>query len=536
MIIMGETKLMKKLKLNETNRLILYTIVGITIITVNFFISYKYSIRNIDSDASSELLLGKLLAEEGGICSSNWLYSTELRVLNTQVFYKLFFLLTSNWALVRALAFTAFLILLLAACIGLAKKYALGDGAVIMGLFLLMPFSKQYSQFVLFDQYYFPHILITLTTLLLLVIEAKKEVKIWKQCVIMGLNFLLSVVAGMGGMRQIIILYLPLFVAACIIFVMNWRLKNEWKQSGLVAVQSTVVLFGAVIGYLINSKVLIKYFHFADYSKLQFEAFTMKKLEWFINSYFSFWGYEDSVEILNMQGVLNACGLLLALLFILAVYILIRTWEKCDFKEQIIVSFLLVNIVCHIGIFMFSDIDQKPRYLLPVFFLALPVMAISCRHLQDAFFRRGLFWTITILLGLSSLRGYQEYRTNTQNDAKIELVQFLSENDYDFGYATFWNASVLTEMTNGEIEMYPMQSKDVTPDVWNGLVSSYWLVSQDILNKQTDKPVFVLFTKKEMKKYGAEVHYLNDEDCVFQNDGYYVYAYPSQAALMELIK
>ena len=94
----------------------------------------------------------------------------------------------------------------------------------------------------------------------------------------------------------------------------------------------------------------------------------------------------------------------------------------------------------------------------------------------------------------------------------------------------------MTEMTNGEIEMYPMQSEDVTPDVLNHLVSSWWLVSGDVLNKQTEEPVFVLLTKKEMEKYGDEVHYLDDKNCVFQNAGYYVYAYPSQAVLMELIK
>ena len=112
----------------------------------------------------------------------------------------------------------------------------------------------------------------------------------------------------------------------------------------------------------------------------------------------------------------------------------------------------------------------------------------------------------------------------------------MQENDYNFGYATFWNASVLTEMTNGEVEMYPMPSRNKTADIWNELRSTYWLVSYDILNKQTEDPVFILFTKKEKKKYGKGVFYLDDKDCIFRNKDYYVYAYPSQKALMDLVE
>ena len=37
----------------------------------------------IDSDMSSELVLAKLLSEQGGILAENWFYSTEIKVLNS---------------------------------------------------------------------------------------------------------------------------------------------------------------------------------------------------------------------------------------------------------------------------------------------------------------------------------------------------------------------------------------------------------------------------------------------------------------------
>ena len=45
----------------------------------------------LNSDDSSELVLGRLLASENRLLSKNWYYSTELRVVNTQIFYAFFF-------------------------------------------------------------------------------------------------------------------------------------------------------------------------------------------------------------------------------------------------------------------------------------------------------------------------------------------------------------------------------------------------------------------------------------------------------------
>ena len=53
--------------------------------------------RLLDSDMSSEMILGQLLARNNGILSDQWYYSTELRVLNTQLIYALFFRLSRNW-------------------------------------------------------------------------------------------------------------------------------------------------------------------------------------------------------------------------------------------------------------------------------------------------------------------------------------------------------------------------------------------------------------------------------------------------------
>ena len=70
--------------------------------TINYVRLKKNNI--ISSDESSEMILGSLLASENSIISKNWHYSTELRVLNANIFYSFFFHFTDSWHLVRVCA------------------------------------------------------------------------------------------------------------------------------------------------------------------------------------------------------------------------------------------------------------------------------------------------------------------------------------------------------------------------------------------------------------------------------------------------
>lgn len=67
------------------------------------FFVIRFANNYIDSDMSSELVLARLLADEGSLISKNWFYSTELRVLNTQLVFMPLFLVFDNWHTVRVL-------------------------------------------------------------------------------------------------------------------------------------------------------------------------------------------------------------------------------------------------------------------------------------------------------------------------------------------------------------------------------------------------------------------------------------------------
>ena len=84
---------------NETNRKNYWFLQILSVIflilclagTVYFVRARFYN--TFSSDEASEMVLGNLLASEGKLISKNWYYSTELRVLNTNIFILCFFIL-----------------------------------------------------------------------------------------------------------------------------------------------------------------------------------------------------------------------------------------------------------------------------------------------------------------------------------------------------------------------------------------------------------------------------------------------------------
>ena len=74
-----------------------------------------WALNRLDADMASEQLLANLLAQEGGVMSTNWYYSTELRALNTQLVMAPLFRLFTSWHTVRVVGSVVLILLYLAA-------------------------------------------------------------------------------------------------------------------------------------------------------------------------------------------------------------------------------------------------------------------------------------------------------------------------------------------------------------------------------------------------------------------------------------
>lgn len=70
-------------KIKEHRREYILAIIVCIEVAVLAYFAYRYGVHHVDSDDATEMALAEQLSRKGGIMSSNWYYSTDLRVIHT---------------------------------------------------------------------------------------------------------------------------------------------------------------------------------------------------------------------------------------------------------------------------------------------------------------------------------------------------------------------------------------------------------------------------------------------------------------------
>ena len=169
--------------------------------------------NRLDADMASEQLLANLLAQEGGVMSTSWYYSTELRVLNTQLVMAPLFRLFTSWHTVRVVGSVVLILLYLAAWFWFGRSAKLKYSGLLGAGLLVLPYGALYRQYVLEGLYYIPHIAISFVVLGC----AVRILRGGRRLAPVAGMVLFSFAAALGGPRQLFILNIPLTVAAALL-------------------------------------------------------------------------------------------------------------------------------------------------------------------------------------------------------------------------------------------------------------------------------------------------------------------------------
>lgn len=188
--------------------------------------------NRLDADMASEQLLANLLAQEGGVMSTNWYYSTELRVLNTQLVMAPLFRLFTSWHTVRVVGSVVLILLYLAAWFWFGRSAKLKYSGLLGAGLLVLPYGALYRQYVLEGLYYIPHIAISFVVLGC----AVRILRGGRRLAPAAGMVLLSFAAALGGPRQLFILNIPLTVAAALLCWLDAppadTLRQSWPMPG----------------------------------------------------------------------------------------------------------------------------------------------------------------------------------------------------------------------------------------------------------------------------------------------------------------
>ena len=501
--------------------------------TINYVRLKKYN--TISSDEASEMLLGSVLASENSIVSKNWHYSTELSILNTNIFYSFFFHFTNSWHLVRVCALFSMYLLLLVVYWGLSRVFKFNKYFAITAAVLFIPFSSDYYHFILLGGYYFPVITTSLFTLA--IAELFLHLSGWKAYALSAFSFIFDLLTGLGGMRQMFFTYIPLFAASAIMLLPQFRKSNGNKWF----VFSAITLFGGVIGVLINLKVLAEIYSFDTWSTVSYSEFDIKRIinivNGIVNSFGRTRGYTTG-RLFSDSLLNNTVCALWILLTAASVWYAIKNHRKVSAEYVRLTVFTCVSYVFYIVFYSFTTMLHFARYSITIICLSLPLAAMFLEHVN---WKKAVSTGILAgLVLLTAARGVNYYAKNWNHDPNLELrriAKVLVTEGYYNGYATFWSSNILTELSNGKLDVW--HAIDGTNDIGVTLVTDIdqtWKWLQKTIH-DTTHPVgktFLFFTVGEDKNNNWHEQ-LKSAEKIYSSDHFVVYGFEDYEHLIDTL-
>lgn len=405
--------------------------------------------NRLNADSSSEMVLGKILSEETAVVSPRWCYSTEVRLLNYQLVTTPLFMITDNWHAIRAISNTVFYILLLLSYFFLMTGVGVRWGYILLSSVLLItPLSVESIDIIHIGGFYIPHIIVLFLTLGLYLRKDKKWAFI--------LLVLLSIISGISGIRYLLTIQHPLFMAE--IFV---HYKNDLKK----VIPSAVVFVSYGAGFVINH-FLHRFFVFFDETSVSFYENTnpVLRLGDITDGILELFGLRHGAPVKSLPGLISMAAFLMLAIAVFLVCGKIKSFNAGD--KDFLFTFFTASFLVNTFVFLVgSDEVYDARYYFPVLIMLVPLAAKALSGKKNRSIPVTAVIVCAVIMGGATLF---EAASFDRNEHRYESIEFLTENGYDFGYSTFWNANITTELSNGKVRManFSEDFDDIKPYMW----------------------------------------------------------------------
>ena len=490
----------------------------------------------VDSDLASEMILSDLLNKEGTIISHNWFYSTELKVVNLQWFYRLGLLIFPNdWHLARTFGMAITLALFAAAMLFFVKCAGLGRAGLWMVGTLLWPFGQHYLVYAIYGGYYLVYTFFYMLVLALVLRSLNADKK---HCALQWvLACVITAVAGMNGVKQLMVFHAPLCLAAAILLVLALHScgKTDWKaalgacrKEVRLLAASLVTAVAAAAGYFVSNAVLSRMYDFKSYNFIVWNRdedwFTLDRI---LMDFFHEFGYENGSGVFHFGGIAAAVGLLLGCWMFFCIVRLLLRLDKLERNDKLLVLLLVAMLaVCGVAYTYFHE------YYLYFWLMNMPVaiavMAVEIKtenfHILGARQLLGVGLAVCFTLcAVSTVRQEQEHPYLAHKGLNT-AAEWLVDNGYTQGYSTFWNGNAMTELTSGKLEVWTLQSLD-RDDVPN------WLQPKSHLTTDPGHPFLLIDTETDGPAENAKLIQYGDCTEVYNDGRYVIYDFADADAL-----
>lgn len=522
----------------------------------------------IDSDMAAEMVFSRLLAQEDKwIATENWYYSTEFRVLYTQLIMTPLFHVLSDWHVIRVITNVITYLLMLCAYFYCMRPLKIRRSVVVFSaVILLLPFSETFVTHMQMGNTYMWHVILILLAFGMFLRLAGRDGRGKPSRLLTGILYAaLSMVCGLSGVRYMLALQVPLCITAGIYILKSRefaRLREEfspaqpWKQLRAVLsgerltylVYSLLGLIAAGIGYVVNVAVLGKKFRFQMYDATNFikvfQGVLLERIQDTIGNLLQLFGYIEEKGFLSIRGLISllAFGFLAGIVFLTVrcSRLLAGEWRKQEAEgrkdgkdgqqarergivlahSRFILWFFVTAFVLNTFVFLFTTSTIVARYYITVFLFVLPLLCIYFTYEKLPLDRLLLTVLLCGALTLTTAKCVYSFMDKDKNADRRPVAAYLEEQGYTFGYASYWNGNIMTELTNGAVEIANIHEIDrMDLFTWSSPMKYY---QEGYHSGKT----FILLTAQEAAEYG-QVPVIAAGETVYEGQGYVVLHYDS---------
>lgn len=475
----GQRRVIDTLK-NHRGAVIAYLALAGVILADMLFL-YRYGRQLIDSDMSSEMVLANMLNGSGGFLSHDWIYSTELRVVATTQLFRIGLLIfPENWLLARMTGQLIALLLLSGGAVYMSRGIGFSHAAgALLAAVLCAPISFWSLYMIGFGGHYASHlIVITFSTGLALRLSRLDSPK-WRNMLRWGCLCFLGLLSGLNGVRLLMSYTCPLLVAAAALCYMAARertldavKRQEYRQACTLLIVAGVFTLVSLVGYVINEKVLVAGYSFKAYAGQTLNNFTFSALLDSFSNLLVLFGYQQTGfyvtgKLISAEGIGSVLGLCTGAAVFFFFILCLRKWGLLTLAQKLTVALFAGSLfICGVVFTICSDIVNESYWLLvfPLAFATLCV-GISVCDFRLPHARKvmcGLLCVCMLCSGYAAVSCFVRKPLRAVPE-RAAAADWLVENGYRQGYATFWNSNVLTELSSGKLEMWTVRSWDSSP-------------------------------------------------------------------------
>lgn len=498
----------------------------------------------LDSDMAAEMIFSKELSQTGHFFATpDWYYSTEFRFLYTHWIMGPLFHFLSDWHIIRMITNLVSYALMLGTYFFFMKPFKVKRELVAASsALLLLPFSETMMTHMVMGNTYMFHVIISFLFMgcYFRLTSAGKEKK--GTAVVMVAYLVMSLICGVSGVRYLLAMQCPLVLAGFIGVLKsteiealreectaeNWKakLKPLWRANSMKYFGYAILgLVGSVAGYGINLFHVCRHYIFQTYEVTNFiavyQGVLLERLQNCLGSLIMLFGYIPDKGMLSLRGLISIISFVLIAVF---GYCSVRVQKTEKGQRGMLSLFFLTALGLNLFVFIFSTSTMVPRYFLTLYIFLLPILCFY-QEKEPHFLDRAVVGLIlAACMVLATGKVTLSFVTVDKNAEKRPVAEFLAQNGYTFGYATYWNANIITELTDGRVEVANANVVNEASETEEGLTLEFfrWSSPKRYYEGSHEDGFFLLLTKQE---YAEAAEKLLDGVTVYDDGKYVVLEY-----------